>query len=133
MNINECGCRPYGWLGLDGDRCIRVIPQLLVEVEVFFHTIVQSFYRPQTKFAKVMFLHLSVSHSVHRGVSASVQAGIHPPPEQTPPGADTPRSIHPSKQKPPPAQCMLGDTDHKRAVRILLECILVPFNFPAKY
>ena len=26
MNINECGCRPYGWLGLDGDRCIRVIP-----------------------------------------------------------------------------------------------------------
>ena len=24
-------------------------------------------YRPQTKFAKVMFLHLSVSHSVHRG------------------------------------------------------------------
>ena len=27
-------------------------------------------YRPQTKFAKVMFLHLSVSHSVHRvGVS----------------------------------------------------------------
>ena len=25
------------------------------------------YYRPQTKFAKVMFLHLSVSHSVHRG------------------------------------------------------------------
>ena len=25
------------------------------------------FYRPLTKFAKVMFLHLSVSHSVHRG------------------------------------------------------------------
>ena len=25
------------------------------------------FYRPQKKFAKVMFLHLSVSHSVHRG------------------------------------------------------------------
>ena len=24
------------------------------------------YYRPQTKFAKVMFLHLSVSHSVHR-------------------------------------------------------------------
>ena len=24
-------------------------------------------YRPQTKFAKVMFLHMSVSHSVHRG------------------------------------------------------------------
>ena len=27
MNINECGCRPYGWLGLDGDRCICVIPR----------------------------------------------------------------------------------------------------------
>ena len=27
----------------------------------------QSYYRPQTKFAKVMFLHLSVSHSVHEG------------------------------------------------------------------
>ena len=25
------------------------------------------YYRPQTKFAKVMFLHVSVSHSVHRG------------------------------------------------------------------
>ena len=27
MNINECGCRPYGWLGLDGNQCIRVIPR----------------------------------------------------------------------------------------------------------
>ena len=26
------------------------------------------YYRPQTKFAKVMFLHVSVSHSVHRVV-----------------------------------------------------------------
>ena len=26
----------------------------------------RDFYRPQTKFAKVMFLHLSISHSVHR-------------------------------------------------------------------
>ena len=32
------------------------------------------YYRPQTKFAKVMFLHLSVSHSVHRG--ACVVAGV---------------------------------------------------------
>ena len=28
------------------------------------------FYRPQTKFAKVMFLHVSVIHSVHGGVPA---------------------------------------------------------------
>ena len=27
------------------------------------------YYRPQTKFTKVMFLHLSVGHSVHKGVS----------------------------------------------------------------
>ena len=32
-----------------------------------------------------MFLHLSVSHSVHRGVSASVHAGIHTPAGQTHP------------------------------------------------
>ena len=62
-------------------------------------------YCPQTKLAKVMFLHLSVSHSVHRGASASVHAGIHPradtPPEQTIPSGN------------------------KWAVRILLKCILL--------
>ena len=64
------------------------------------------------KFVKVMFLHLSVSHSVHRGVGLSAYWDT--PPGQTPLGADI-----------PPAQCMLGDTGNKRAVRILLECILV--------
>ena len=59
-----------------------------------------------------MFLHLSVSHSVHKGGggSASMHAGI----------ADTPFREH-----TPQEQCMLGDTGNKRAVRILLECILV--------
>ena len=70
------------------------------------------FYRPQTKFAKVMLLHLSVSHSVHRGVSASVHAGIHtstpqeqtPPQKQKPPQKQTPpRSRHPPEQTPPRA------------------------------
>ena len=58
-----------------------------------------------------------VCHSVHRGVSASVHAGIPHPQEQTPPGADTPgadtpwsrhtlqsrppRSRHPPEQTPP--------------------------------
>ena len=38
-----------------------------------------------------MFIHLSVSHSVHRGVSDPVHAGIHHSPGQTPPPlADTP-------------------------------------------
>ena len=32
MNINQCGCRPYGWLGLDGNRCIRVIPRQVVAI-----------------------------------------------------------------------------------------------------
>ena len=81
-------------------------------------------YRPQTKFAKVMFLHLSVILFTG-GVSASVHAGIHPPEqtptphwEQTPPSKHTP----PWEQTPP---CMLGDTGNKRAVRILVECVLV--------
>ena len=41
---------------------------------------------------KVMFLHLSVSHSVHRG--GSVHAGIHTPRTDTPPWADTPCPVH---------------------------------------
>ena len=74
-----------------------------------------------------MFLHVSVSHSVHRGGSASVHAWMPPPkqtppPEQTPPGsrqplgadtftgADTLRSRHPLRgdaleaDSPPPTR-----------------------------
>ena len=59
-----------------------------------------SFLPPQTKFAKVMILHLSVILFT-RGVSASVHAGIHTPWEQTHSlGADTPRSRHPWEQTP---------------------------------
>ena len=76
-----------------------------------------------------------------QGVSAPVHAGIHIPPwtrgrhhprtrgrhpphpldrRQTPPGSEA------NPPAPPPhQQCMLGDTGNKRAVRILLECILV--------
>ena len=43
------------------------------------------------------------------------------PQEHTLPGAAT---HHPQEQTLP-AQCMLGDTGNKRAIRILLECILV--------
>ena len=56
----------------------------------------------------------------------------HPDPKQTPsqqipPGADTnhPEQTPPPRSRQPPTQCMLGDTGNKRAVRILLECILV--------
>ena len=54
------------------------------------------------------------------GGSASDHAGIPPRLEQNPPSEQAPpRSRHPREQ------CMLGDTAYKRAVRILLECILV--------
>ena len=70
-----------------------------------------------------MFLHLSVSHSVHRGVSAPVHAGIHPPPEQTslpgqtppsplgrhlPPGQDSP----PGRTSPPQQTATAADGTH---------------------
>ena len=38
--------------------------------------------------------------------------------------ADTPPH-EPQADPPPPVQCMMGDTGNKRAVRILLECILI--------
>ena len=65
---------------------------------------------------------------------------VHPPwGRYTPPGRYippwcryTPRQVHPTlagtppgRYTPPQEQCMLGDTGNKRAVRILLECILV--------
>ena len=65
------------------------------------------FYCPQ--FAKVMFLHVSVILST--GGGWSTWAG-------TPPGRYIPPGRYPSR-------CMLRDTGNKRAVRILLECILV--------
>ena len=48
-------------------------------------------------------------------------------PGQVPPGQVTPwaGTPHPQAGITPREQCMLGDTGNKRAVRILLECILV--------
>ena len=81
--------------------------------EVCYHTCYHGYflssYRPQTKFAKVMFLHVSVSHSVHRGRGlAQYMEGYTPPPDQRqappprsgtphrrhPPGPDTPHAVH---------------------------------------
>ena len=89
-----------------------------------------SYYRPQTKFAKVMFLHVSC-HSVHR-VRSTWQVN---PPAGTPPRTryNPPDQVHPPGPGTPPEQVApreqvhpreLGDTGNKRAVRILLECIL---------
>ena len=71
-----------------------------------------------SSYGKVMFLHLSVSHSVHRGCLGR-------PPRQTPPWAATPLGRHPLGSQPPPrARRPLQQT-----VRILLECILVSKKF----
>ena len=78
------------------------------------------FYRPQRSCGKGMFLHLSVSHSVHRGgcVYPSMHWGRHPrPPRQTPPGRHTPSADHPSgasqhalgQTSPPPPRRPLYD------------------------
>ena len=92
------------------------------------------FYRPQRSWGKIMFLHVSLILFMEGG-SAPLHAGIQPlgpeagtPPDQAPLGPGTPQSRpHPlrTRGRHPSAQCMLGDTGNKRAVRILLECILV--------
>ena len=104
------------------------------------------YYRPQTKLAKVMFLYVSV-----HGGRGSTWAGTprtryiprtrytlqtrytpqnrytshtrytpHPGPGTSPLGPGVP-----PQTRYTPEQCMLGDTGNKRAVHILLECILV--------
>ena len=50
---------------------------------------------------------------------------VHPPGPGTPPPPPPWDQVHPPGPGTPPKQCMLGDTGNKRAVRILLECILV--------
>ena len=65
------------------------------------HVIVINIYRPQRSWGKVIFSQVCVKNSVH------MEGGC-------PPGS-----------RHPPEQCMLGDTGNRRAVRILLECILV--------
>ena len=72
--------------------------------------------------AKVIFLHLSVIHSIHWGMkgSASVHAGIPPPWEQTPPRSrpppqeqTSPRADTPWEQTPPGADTPISlGVDH---------------------
>ena len=79
-----------------------------------------NFYRPQTKLRKG-YVFTPVCHSVHKGVSAPVHAGIHIPWDQThPPGADTPRKQTPPRTDTPRSRQLLLWTVH-----ILMECILV--------
>ena len=80
--------------------------------------ILSNFYRPQRSWGKVMFLHVSVILFTGGG-RPQYMLGYTPPP----------RSRHqpPGSRQTPPEQCLLGDTGNKRAIRILLECILVNF------
>ena len=70
-------------------------------------------------FGKVMFLHLSVSHSVHGRVCPSMQwaGGVYPK-------ADTPMGRHPPRQTPLLSRRPLR-WPLKQAVHILLLCILI--------
>ena len=72
-------------------------------------------YRPQMKFAKVMFSQVSVHIGGVLSQSHCMLGYTPPSTGQTPPLLG----------RHPPAQCMLGDTVNKRVVRIPLECILV--------
>ena len=66
-----------------GASAVQIVPTLAPKV-------CMEFYCPQTKFEKVMFLHLSVSHSVHRGGGLpQCMLGYHHPPR---PGTPPPRS-----------------------------------------
>ena len=84
---------------------------------------------------KLIFLHLSVIHSVHRGGGCLPQCmlGYHHPPEQTlpwadtppgadppgadplPPGADIPRTRHPPGSRPPGADSGIRSTSGRYA------------------
>ena len=86
-------------------------------------------YRPQTKFAKVMFLHLSVSHSVHGGgcLPQCMLGYTHPL------GTDTPPRIrHPPGSRHPPCAVHAGrygqqsDGTHPTGMQTCIENIFTP-------
>ena len=68
-------------------------------------------YRPQTKLRKD-YVFTPVCHSVHRGVSPPVHAGIHPPLGRPSLGRHTPLSRHPTwaDTAPPPRADPPGQT-----------------------
>ena len=70
--------------------------EMTIEAHSIHPTGMHSCYHPQTKFSKIMFLHLSVSHSVHR--VGGTWAG-------TPPGRYTPRQVHPRGRYTPSPLC----------------------------
>ena len=88
------------------------------EVAYVYKVSLLHIYRPQTKFGAREYFQKRVS----RILSGGEVPGQVPPPHQVhPPRPGTP----PRDQVHPPPGAVLGDTGNKRAVRILLECILV--------
>ena len=82
--------------------------KIMISKASYYGTVRILFNRPQRSCGQGNIF-APVCHSVHRGVSNSVHAGIpQPPQEQTPPGsrhplgADTPWSRHPREQTHPP-------------------------------
>ena len=105
-------CSPMCWVNkwCENRRVATVKPGSGIQCLRYLE--LKRFYRPQTKFAKVMFLQVSVCP---RGVCLSACW------DSRPPGADTPQHT----------QCMLGDTANKRVVCILLVCICRGSRVPA--
>ena len=92
-----------------GQTVTRVFTLPMIKRTLSFHKV--NFYRPQRSCGR-RYVFTGVCHSVNGGVSASVHAGIPhpsplgadtPPPEQTIPGADSPR-----KQTPAYTQWVAG-------------------------
>ena len=91
----------------NSESTLRIIMRLVRKVHTKFSKIelswLSSYYRPQRSCGKVMFLHLSVSHSVHRERGS---LSGRPPPTETPqtetPWTETPRiETSPSPERPP--------------------------------
>ena len=91
------------------------------------------YYRPQTKFAKVMFLHASVCpqrgggvclpHCILEYTPSRYPLGVDMPPLGIhPPWTDTPQAENPRTDTPLHSACW--DMVNKRVVRIPLECNL---------
>ena len=95
------------------------------------------FYRMKRSWGKVIFSEECVKNSVHRGDRShgTPPRQAHPPGRYTPAGRYTPqagtppRQVHPQAGTPPR---QVHPLVNEQAVRILLECILVPFPFACR-
>ena len=136
MKMKEFG--PPGWRASLAPRLDPSMAVLTDSLDTDETVELATYYHPQRSWGNVMFLHVSVilftggvglPHCM-LGYVLPRTRGRHPAPAAD---TTTPRpeaGTHPPwSRTPPPAQCMLGDTGNKLAVRILLECNLVGRSF----